>query len=127
MAQASIFSTGRTSSELAPAAFRFSRVSQNTFSRHTACTATLSAVPSSGITVGAIVDTPGIREFGLWDVHQDELAYLFPEMRPYLGSCRFGLDCRHDEEPGCEVRKAVMQGEISPYRWKSYLQLRYER
>lgn len=76
---------------------------------------------------GAIVDTPGIREFGLWDVHQDELAYLFPEMRPFLGTCRFGLDCRHDEEPGCEIRKAVGQGQISPYRWKSYLNLRYER
>jgi ribosome biogenesis GTPase len=76
---------------------------------------------------GAIVDTPGIREFGLWDIHQEELAYLYPEMRPYLGSCRFGLDCRHDEEPGCEIRKAVVQGQISPYRWKSYLQLRYER
>jgi ribosome biogenesis GTPase len=78
-------------------------------------------------TDGAIIDTPGVREFGLWDVHRDELAELFPEMRPYLGGCRFGLDCSHDEEPGCEVRKAVMQGKISPYRWKSYLQLRYER
>ncbi len=76
---------------------------------------------------GAIVDTPGIREFGVWDVRPNELADLFPEMRPYLGSCRFGLDCRHDEEPGCEIRKAVMDGQISPYRWKSYLQLRYER
>lgn len=75
---------------------------------------------------GAIVDTPGIREFGLWDVHPDELPDLFPEMRPHLGKCRFGLDCRHDEEPGCAVRQAVMQGLISPYRWKSYLQLRYE-
>ncbi len=76
---------------------------------------------------GAIVDTPGVREFGLWDVHQDELADLFPEMRPYLGSCKFGLGCSHDEEPGCEVRQAVVQGQISPYRWKSYLQLRCER
>src|SRR5690606_1709030 len=50
--QDSIFSTGSTSSELAPAFLRFSRVSQNTFSRHTACTATLSPSPSSGITVG---------------------------------------------------------------------------
>jgi ribosome biogenesis GTPase len=75
---------------------------------------------------GAIVDTPGVREFGLWDVYREELDDLFPEMRPYLGNCRFGLDCRHDEEPGCEIRKAVVQGHISPYRWKSYLQLRYE-
>jgi ribosome biogenesis GTPase / thiamine phosphate phosphatase len=76
---------------------------------------------------GSIVDTPGVREFGLWDVNQDELAEFFPEMRPYLGSCRFGLNCRHDEEPDCEIRKAVVQGQISPYRWRSYLQLRNER
>lgn len=75
---------------------------------------------------GAIIDTPGVREFGLWDVRQDELAGFFPEMRPYLGRCRFGLNCQHNEEPGCEVRNAVVQGQISPYRWKSYLQLRYE-
>lgn len=75
---------------------------------------------------GAIIDTPGVREFGLWDVHPDELAALFPEMRPYLGHCRYGLNCRHDEEPGCAVRSAVLQGQISPYRWKSYLQLRQE-
>src|SRR5690606_21203196 len=57
--QASIFSTGRTSSELAPASLRFSSVSQNTFSRHTACTATLSCRPSSGMIVGA--SDPGSR------------------------------------------------------------------
>lgn len=73
---------------------------------------------------GAIVDTPGEREFGLWDVQEDEIAGLFPEMRPHLGRCRFGLDCRHDEEPGCKVRRAVMDGLISPRRYQSYLRLR---
>lgn len=70
---------------------------------------------------GAIVDTPGIREFGLWDIYADELAWCFPEMRPYVGCCKFGLDCRHDEEPGCAVRSAVMAGSISPRRYKSYM------
>ena len=73
---------------------------------------------------GAIVDTPGVREFGLWDVDPEDMALYFPEMRRLVGSCRFGLGCRHDEEPGCAVRKAVMRGEISPYRYQSYLKLR---
>ena len=75
---------------------------------------------------GAIVDTPGIREFGLWDVAEDDLALFFPEMRPFVGQCKFRLDCRHDEEPGCAIRKAVVAGEISPYRYQSYLKLRAE-
>ncbi len=73
---------------------------------------------------GAVVDTPGIREFGIWDMHEEDVALFFPEMRPLVGRCKFGLDCRHDEEPGCAIRKAVMRGEISPYRYQSYLKLR---
>jgi ribosome biogenesis GTPase len=73
---------------------------------------------------GAIVDTPGIREFGLWDVNEEDMALFFPEMRSLVGRCKFGLGCRHDEEPGCAIRKAVMGGEISPYRYQSYLKLR---
>jgi ribosome biogenesis GTPase len=73
---------------------------------------------------GAIVDTPGIREFGLWDVDRDEVALYFPEMRPLLGRCKFGLGCQHDEEPGCAIRNAVVRGEISPYRYQSYLKMR---
>jgi ribosome biogenesis GTPase / thiamine phosphate phosphatase len=72
---------------------------------------------------GALIDTPGVREFGLWDVPPDDLAWFFPEMRPWLGSCRFHLDCQHNEEPGCAVRKAVMAGTISPRRYQNYLKL----
>jgi ribosome biogenesis GTPase len=73
---------------------------------------------------GAIVDTPGEREFGLWDVEPDEIAHFFPEMRPHLGRCRFGVGCRHNEEPGCAVRQAVVAGQIHPRRYQSYLRLR---
>lgn len=73
---------------------------------------------------GAIIDTPGVREFGLYDVEPDEIAYFFPEMRRLLGQCKFGLSCQHDEEPGCAIRQAVMDGEISPYRYKSYQRLK---
>lgn len=70
---------------------------------------------------GFIVDTPGVREFGPWNVDEDDLALYFPEMRPFVGKCKFGLDCFHDEEPGCEIRKAVMAGKIDPRRYKSFL------
>jgi ribosome biogenesis GTPase len=72
---------------------------------------------------GALVDTPGMREFGLWDITAEELASLFPEMADSVGKCKFGLSCRHDNEPGCAIRKAVMAGTVSPYRYRSYLRL----
>jgi len=75
---------------------------------------------------GSIIDTPGIREFGLWNVEQDDLALFFPEMRSFVGTCKFGLDCEHDQEPGCAIRKAVGAGTISPYRYQSYLKLKRE-
>jgi ribosome biogenesis GTPase len=75
---------------------------------------------------GALVDTPGMREFGLWDITTEELADLFPEMAEYVGQCKFGLSCRHDREPGCAIRKAVMAGAVSPYRYQSYMRLREE-
>jgi ribosome biogenesis GTPase len=73
---------------------------------------------------GAVIDTPGTREFGLWDIESEDLAYFFPEMRPFIGRCKFGLDCQHDEEPGCAVRRAVMAGQISPTRYQSYMVLK---
>ncbi len=73
---------------------------------------------------GMIVDTPGIREFGLWDLDADSLDEYFPEMQPYLGRCRFRANCSHTDEPGCAVRQAVAEGHISPRRFNSYLRLR---
>jgi len=75
---------------------------------------------------GSLVDTPGMREFGLWNITKEELAYLFPEMAGLVGACKFGMSCRHDSEPGCNIRMAVMEGGISPHRYKSYLNLRRE-
>jgi len=78
-------------------------------------------------TFGAdIVDTPGIREFGLLAMEEEDLALFFPEMRPFVGQCKFGLSCLHDEEPGCAIRKQVMAGRISPFRYQSYLRLKEE-
>ena len=75
---------------------------------------------------GTLLDTPGMREFGLWNIQPDELADLFPEMAGHIGQCKFGLSCQHDREPGCAIRKAVMDGNIDPYRYKSYMNLRGE-
>jgi ribosome biogenesis GTPase len=75
---------------------------------------------------GALVDTPGMREFGLWDVSGEDLALYFPEMAGYVGLCKFGLNCQHETEPGCAIRQAVMDEKVSPYRYKSYLNLRRE-
>jgi ribosome biogenesis GTPase len=71
-----------------------------------------------------VVDTPGMREFGLWQTDGTDVAMLFRELRPYVGQCRFGLDCRHEQEPGCAMKEAVRAGEVSEMRFRSYLRLR---
>ena len=73
---------------------------------------------------GALIDTPGVREFGIYGLESADVAAYFPEMAPLLGQCKFGLSCQHDEEPGCAVRKGVMDGKISPYRYQSYLRMK---
>jgi ribosome biogenesis GTPase len=75
---------------------------------------------------GRLVDTPGMREFGLWNIAPDDLASLFPELAPLIGQCKFGLSCAHDREPGCAIRKAVMEERVSPHRYQSYQRLREE-
>jgi ribosome biogenesis GTPase len=75
---------------------------------------------------GNIIDTPGTREFGIWGLAPENLADCFPEMRNFIGKCKFGLSCQHDEEPGCAIRKSVMNGTISPFRYKSYLRMRMD-
>ena len=72
---------------------------------------------------GNLIDTPGVREFGLYDVDERDVAFLYREIAPLLGQCRFGLGCGHSEEPGCVVRQAVMDGQISARRYHSYLSL----
>jgi ribosome biogenesis GTPase len=75
---------------------------------------------------GSVVDTPGMREFGLWEMDESDLALFFPEMRPFVGRCKFGLDCSHENEPGCAIRKAVAEGKIAPRRYATFQRLRQE-
>lgn len=72
---------------------------------------------------GAVVDTPGIKTFGLWETDSSDLTGLFREMRPYIGQCKFRLDCTHTHEPDCAVKAAVEDGRISELRYDSYLRL----
>jgi len=71
---------------------------------------------------GYVVDTPGIREFGIVALHPADLAHFFVEFIPYLDDCKFD-DCTHDHEPGCAVKAAVEEGAIHEWRYDSYLNI----
>ncbi len=71
---------------------------------------------------GAVIDTPGIREFGIIDLEPHDLGFYFIEFRPFLPDCRFP-NCTHDHEPGCAVQAAVEEELISDIRYYSYLNI----
>ncbi len=74
---------------------------------------------------GFVLDTPGLREVGVWNLDPVDLDHCFPEFREYRGSCRFA-DCRHRAEPGCAIRQAVDAGIVSAGRHESYVKLLQE-
>jgi len=91
--------------------------------RHTTVGAVMIPLPDeSG---GFVVDTPGLREVGMWALSLEHLDQYFPELRPFIRECRFA-DCTHSVEPGCAVKEAVERGTISGERYASYLKLREE-
>lgn len=71
---------------------------------------------------GSLIDTPGIKEFGILDIEDIELSHYFPEMRKYLGQCKYN-NCQHVNEPGCVVLQKLEEGFIHPYRYQSYLNI----
>lgn len=83
---------------------------------HTTTFAEMHPLPAGGW----IIDTPGIKEFGIVDVERAELSHFFPEMRERFGECRFN-NCRHLNEPGCAVLAAVEAGKIALTRYGCYL------
>ncbi|HVZ77462.1 MAG TPA: ribosome small subunit-dependent GTPase A [Gemmatimonadaceae bacterium] len=91
--------------------------------RHTTVGASLHPLPPPA--TGYVVDTPGLREVGMWELPVDRLDHCFPEFRPYHDRCRFA-DCAHDREPECAVRAAVERGDVSAARYESYLLLAQE-
>lgn len=91
---------------------------KNQKGRHTTTHAELHPLPQSGY----VVDTPGIREFGIVDLEPMEVAHYFVEFIPYLDECHFP-NCTHDHEPKCAVKDAVDEGEITEVRYVSYLNI----
>ncbi|MEJ6952303.1 ribosome small subunit-dependent GTPase A [Natronospora cellulosivora (SeqCode)] len=76
---------------------------------------------SSGV---MIIDTPGMRELGMWDVDEG-LSEAFNDAESYFGKCKFS-DCKHESEPNCAIKKAIENGELSEDRWNSYMEIKRE-
>ena len=87
--------------------------------RHTTTTAELIPLSAGGY----VVDTPGIRQFQIWDVVPAEVAGFFRDLRPYVSHCRYP-DCTHTHEEPCAVKDAVADGYLDVRRYESYLQIR---
>lgn len=85
---------------------------------HTTTFAELFALPEGG----DLIDTPGIKEFGILDIEDNELSHYFPELRKYLGQCKYN-NCTHINEPGCVVLQKLEAGFIHPYRYQSYVNI----
>lgn len=99
---------------------RIGEISGNSrLGQHTTTTARLFHLPAGG----DLIDSPGIREFGLWHVDESQLLDGFVEFQPFLGQCRF-RNCAHREEPGCALKRAVDEGGISAGRWQRFQTLR---
>lgn len=83
--------------------------------KHTTTTAYLYPLNNNE---GHIIDSPGVREFGLVKLSEEDITYGFAEFRPYIGYCKF-RNCVHKNEPGCALLSAVEDGKITEQRWKS--------
>jgi len=83
--------------------------------QHTTTAARLYHFPHGG----DVIDSPGVREFGLWHLEPDQVTRGFAEFRPFLGDCKF-RDCKHDTDPGCAIREAVENGQIDRSRFDNY-------
>jgi len=74
---------------------------------------------------GYVIDTPGIKGFGLINIEKNEIYHFFPEIFKYASNCAY-YNCTHTHEPGCAVRKAVTEGKIAKSRYNSYLDLFFD-
>ncbi len=88
--------------------------------RHTTTRRELILLPTDGM----IIDTPGMRELGMWDA-ETGIDRTFNDVEYYIGKCRFH-DCTHTTEPGCAIYEAIKDGTLSEKRWQSYLKLKTE-
>ncbi|SDL88993.1 ribosome biogenesis GTPase [Daejeonella rubra] len=89
--------------------------------KHTTTFAEMFQLPFGGY----LIDTPGIRELGVFDIEKQDLGRLFPEIRKLMGNCRFH-NCRHINEPGCAVLEALEKGKLESSRYDSYLSIYHD-
>ena len=89
--------------------------------KHTTTNTTLYHIPTGG----DLIDSPGVREFQLDNLTNQEILHGFKEFKPYLGQCKF-RNCVHINEPNCAIKTALDDGKISPKRYESYLNLIHE-
>ncbi|RRO01311.1 small ribosomal subunit biogenesis GTPase RsgA [Pectobacterium aquaticum] len=68
---------------------------------------------------GDVIDSPGVREFGLWHLEPEQVTSGFIELRKHIGSCKF-RDCKHENDPGCAINAALARGEIATERFDNY-------
>ena len=94
---------------------------ENQKGRHTTTAAILIPLQDGGF----VVDTPGIRQFQLWDIIPQEIAGFFRDIRPFVSQCRYP-DCTHSHETECAVKDAVADGQLDARRYESYCQMQSE-
>ncbi len=83
--------------------------------KHTTTNSMLYHLPSGG----ELIDSPGVRDFGLWNISADDVLHGFKELRPYIGGCRFS-NCAHQSEPDCAIHMALSENKISQERFNHY-------
>jgi len=93
-------------------------VSESGLGQHTTTSAQLFHFPHGG----ALIDSPGVREFGLWHIEADQLINGFIEFLPFIGLCKF-RDCKHQKEPGCALKEALESKSIATSRFQSYFSI----
>jgi ribosome biogenesis GTPase len=97
---------------------KIGNISEKSTGKHTTTTSRLYHLPTGGM----LIDSPGVREFGLWHMDKQTILNGFKEFKSFLGCCKFN-DCSHAKEPDCAIQKAIAEKKLSRERFASYLEM----